>query len=328
MHRKLLATLALSVAAHAQYSTTYDPNNLPPTSEQDQAGTNQCGTANNQTSMCQNLYVNSIEDFCVWGGQTPGSLIGNVEQIVVAYCTKAGRGTRLITNGTLISAHFVETPDYIQITGTGNWGNVNIAEGDAGGELDPHGPDGLGNPHGGLVFSNAWTNGTNNLGEQIHEWTNYMSISEYCIRICKPSGPDPADYCQHIYDVVGCKWVMPGDYDDGFTSCKGDSGSPPGLYPQPDGSTSTFHQGDPATPDPHPAPSSSNCQTFSSAQLYGGATPTPTTTVSSSGHGTSTGTGSHPSNTSSTGAATVGFGIPYGLITTIIGLIGGAALVF
>jgi len=326
MHRSILATLALSIAARAQYSTTYDPNNLPATSEENQAGTNQCGTANNQTSMCQNLYVNSIQDFCVWGAQDPGSSIGNVEQIVVSYCTKPGRGTRLITNGTLISAHFVETPDYIQITGTGNWVNANIAPGDAGGELDPHGPDGLGNPHGGLVFSNAWTNGTNDLGEQIHEWTNYMSISEYCIRICKP-GPNAADWCQHIYDVVGCKWVMPGNYDDGFESCKGDSGTPPGLYPQPDGSTSTFHQGDPATPDPHPAPSSSACQTYQSTQLFA-ATATPTTTVSTSGRGSSTGSGSVPSNTShSTGAATA-FGVPYGLITALVGLVGGAALVF
>ena len=39
-------------------------------------------------------------------------------------------------------------------------------QGDEGGELDPHGADGNGNPIGGLVFSSAF--GTL---EQIHEWT-------------------------------------------------------------------------------------------------------------------------------------------------------------
>ena len=39
-----------------------------------------------------------------------------------------------------------------------------------------------------------------------------------------------------------------GDYSEGFTSCKSDSGTPAGLYPQADGTTSTFQQGQGATP--------------------------------------------------------------------------------
>ena len=71
---------------------------------------------------------------------------------------------------------------------------MNIAAGDAGGELDPHGATGngtpiyiyispqsshsilfLGNPVGGLVFSNAFNNGQL---QQLHEWTvrtSYLS---------------------------------------------------------------------------------------------------------------------------------------------------------
>ncbi|CCA77371.1 hypothetical protein PIIN_11348 [Serendipita indica DSM 11827] len=125
------------------------------------------------------------------------------------------------------------------------------------GELDPHGADGAGNPHGGLVFSNVWTSGTNGLGQQIHEWTNFMSVR--------------------------------GDYEDGFTECKGDSGIPMGHYPQPDGSTSTFHQGQPVTPPAHPAPSTSSCKTFESASLYAAtAFSSPTTTsISVQGQATS-----------------------------------------
>ena len=52
-----LVVLFACVSVHAQtYSATYLPSNAPAQSEQGQAGTNQCGTTANQTSMCQNVY--------------------------------------------------------------------------------------------------------------------------------------------------------------------------------------------------------------------------------------------------------------------------------
>lgn len=111
----------------------------------------------------------------------------------------------------------VETPDYIQITGVGQFTNINIAAGDLGGELDPHGATGNGNPVGGLVFSNVWSGGSGSGQQasisivllicfidlnQIHEWTNYMAVDEFCIRVCK-EGPNAAMWCQHIYDTMG-----------------------------------------------------------------------------------------------------------------------------
>lgn len=89
----LLATLVLPLAA-AQYTATYVPTNLPDKSEQPgQIGTNNCGSGSNQTSLCQNVYLNSVDDFCLWGPPFEGSgdvgdgtnKIGNIEQIVVAY---------------------------------------------------------------------------------------------------------------------------------------------------------------------------------------------------------------------------------------------------
>lgn len=67
----------------------------------------------------------------------------------VAWCTQAGRGTRVIPPGTVSGAHFVKTPSYVQITGTGDFTKIGITAGDPGGELDPHGADGNGNPIGG-----------------------------------------------------------------------------------------------------------------------------------------------------------------------------------
>jgi len=330
--RAIIASLILgSIGAHAQYTATYDPNNLPVTSENEQSGTNQCTTNGNQTSLCQNLYLNTVQDFCLWGPQTNGSSIGNIEQIVVSYCTNPNRGTRVFPDGTLISAHLVETPDYIQITGTGNFMNIGIAAGDGGGELDPHGADGMGNPHGGLVFSNAWNNGTNGLGEQIHEWTNFMSVQEYCIKICKPSGAHAADYCQHIYDVTGCAWNMPGNYGDGFTSCSGESGTPPGLYPQADGTTSTFHQGEGATPAAHPAVATSACQTYESTKLYAPtAFATPLATANTGGSSTRTGAATATATGASSDAASVKIGSAglCALATGILGVVMGFSIVF
>mgnify|MGYP007100400240 CR=1 FL=1 len=41
--------------------------------------------------------------------------------------------------GTIKSAHYLQTPHYTQVTGTGDFTKINIQAGDDGGELDPHG---------------------------------------------------------------------------------------------------------------------------------------------------------------------------------------------
>jgi hypothetical protein len=38
-----------------------------------------------------------------------------------------------------MTVYSFETPDYIQVTGTGDFTKINIRAGDSGGELDPHG---------------------------------------------------------------------------------------------------------------------------------------------------------------------------------------------
>ncbi|KAG8988127.1 hypothetical protein FRB94_001834 [Tulasnella sp. JGI-2019a] len=251
-----ITTAPASVAAapsksnKLSYTATYTPGvNLPKTSENGQSGTNQCGTGSNSTSMCQNLYINSVQDFCLWGPPSPAG-IANDERIVVAYCLNEGYGTRIFPEGTILGAHFTQTPDYVQITGWGDFTKIGLPNPDEGGELDPHGADGNGNPIGGLAFGNSFGK-----MQQYHEWTNFMSSNEFCIRACNPLGTNPAGFCNHVYDVMACEWNMPGNYDPGyFEDCEGDSGAPMGVY-----GTSTFHQGQPATPAAHPAPASSNC---------------------------------------------------------------------
>jgi hypothetical protein len=72
--------------------------------------------------------------------------IGETERYEVAWCTKSGRGARVIPDNTLKGVHFVKTPDYVQITGQGDFTKINIPAGDSGGELDNRGADARGNP--------------------------------------------------------------------------------------------------------------------------------------------------------------------------------------
>jgi len=295
------------------YSATYLPSNAPAQSEQGQAGTNQCGTGINQTSNCQNAYLNSVTEWCIWSPPQPGpgSVIGNTERIEVAWCTKNGTGTRLIPDGTITGAHFVQTPDFVQITGVGNLTFLNIPAGDSGGELDPHGQDGLGNPIGGLVFSSAF-----GPLQEIFEWTNFVSDTQFCFRACKP-GPMAPTWCQHIYDVMGCAWNMPANYDLGvFENCAGDSGQPMGVY-----GASTFHQGDAVTPSAHPVPASSSCTSLSTIKNGLFATGTVTTQSTSAGAASTAVTTS-----ASRGASPTATNDAVSHMTSVFGLFGAAAV--
>ncbi|KAG8766436.1 hypothetical protein FRC16_007662, partial [Serendipita sp. 398] len=127
---------------------------------------------------------------------------------------------------------------------------IHVPNGDEGGELDNHGADGNGNPIGGLIYGNAFGN-----GQQFHEWTQFISYNEFCIRACV--GPNAPVNCNHIYDEMGCYWNMPANYNTGvFESCQGNDSLPMGLY-----GSSRWYQGVSPTPAAHPAPASSNCVT-------------------------------------------------------------------
>jgi hypothetical protein len=54
------------------------------------------GSYVNETSLSRLLSLNGVDDFCLYGPPEPGpdSLIGNVEPIVVAYCTKPRNNAR------------------------------------------------------------------------------------------------------------------------------------------------------------------------------------------------------------------------------------------
>ncbi|KAG9073638.1 hypothetical protein FRC06_011279 [Ceratobasidium sp. 370] len=269
-----------------------------------QFGFNICNsTTENQQSNCQTSFFNSLDDFCLWAPATPNSLIADTEAAEVAWCTKKGHGTRIIPPGALKGVQFLTTPDYIQITGFIDQSQINLQPSDEGGELDPHGADEQGNPIGGLVFSNAWSNGNNNSFTQAIEWTNFMGGNQFCYKACNPAGKNPAGYCQHIYDRIGCAYNAPAAYVNGtFEKCDSDSMELPGQYVS-NGATVTYYQPPeslgPITTVPYTVaiPKSSNCVQYQSNDLYAAA-PTSSVAPTSSAAATGSAAASHSGSSS------------------------------
>ena len=54
------------------------------------------GAQVNQTSLSRLISLNGVDDFCLWGPPEagPDNLIGNVEPIVVSYCSKPRNDAR------------------------------------------------------------------------------------------------------------------------------------------------------------------------------------------------------------------------------------------
>jgi len=298
-----------------------------------QYGYNLCNTTTEgPTSLCQTSIINSIDDFCLWGPPEKDSLIGNVEGESVAWCTKPGYGTRVIPKGAITGVQFMKTPDYVQVTGFITQELINIQKDDSGGELDPHGADQRGNPLGGLLFSNAW----GGQFTQAVEWHNFMGGGTFCLKACDPAGAHAADYCQHIFDRIGCQYNAPAAYVDGkFESCDGDNQDFPGIYTE-NGAVVTYTQPPESLgaiqsmPYTARVPASSNCVAHDVATLWSGAPAA--TALPSSSTGTVTRTSSRTISTiraSGAAAASTTTSKPNGASRAVlsVGSLAGAALV-
>ena len=82
-----------------------------------------------------------VIDFCLWAPAVVNSVIGDIEGDAVAWCTKKGYGTRLMTEGTIKGAQLLKSNDYWMITGLIDQTKLYIQDGDFGGELDSGGQD-------------------------------------------------------------------------------------------------------------------------------------------------------------------------------------------
>jgi hypothetical protein len=306
-----LASKHFSYPSGIPYQVDTDTNLIRGT----QSGYNLCNsTTEGQESKCQTSFLNSLDDFCLWAPMEPNSAIADTEGEEVAWCTKPGRGTRLIPEGTFTGLQFIKTPDYVQIVGFMDGTKINIKAGDFGGELDPHGADLRGNPMGGLMFSNAFSGGGDNI-QQVIEWTNFMGSTGFCFKACDPAGPRAATLCEHKLDRIGCNFNMPNMAQDKvFESCEGESQDPPGVWIE-NGVTMSFQQpGETEVPNPTYTPripKSSNCKTFDSTSIFAAlATVSPNAGVTGASSASTTPTGSVSGSNGAKPTGSAGTGRP------------------
>jgi len=273
-----------------------------------QFGYNQCNSSTeNQNSLCQDIFVNGISDFCFFAPPKPNSTISDTEAEEVSWCSKKGHGTRGIPPGTITGIQVLVNSNYIQYVAHIKQENVNVASGDFGGELDSGGQDELGNPMGGLCYSTAFSS-DNTTYEQIASWNVFLGGNLMGMKICNPSGSNPAGYCQHTLDRIGLAYNMPNNAQDGvFEVCDTDPMDIPGVYTS-GGQTLSYAQPPeslgaitsiPYTPR---IPASSNCQTYQSSALYTDFLNVATNTASGA-KATITGNGSGSSGTRSGSSA-------------------------
>jgi hypothetical protein len=109
-----------------------------------------------------------------------------------------------------LSLHLIDVFDffvdfYVQILAYGDFTKLNIPAGDQGGELDPHGAFGAGNPIGGNVTTNVPGSDLN-----VAEWMQFISDTQVCIRACTNANStyDAPSMCEHKLDEMGCQFVM------------------------------------------------------------------------------------------------------------------------
>jgi len=234
---------------------------------------------------------------------------------MIAWCTKPGRGTRLIPAGAIQGVQFMKTPAYVQVVGYLDQAQLNINSTDFGGEMDPHGADLRGNPMGGLVYSNGFGSNTDlNAFTQVIEWHNFMGSNTFCFKAC-----DPSNTAQN----------------GTFESCLGDNQDFPGVYTDSTGATQTYHQ-PPESLGPIPqltwtarVPASSSCVTHQSTEIFSallsvtasetGLGGGPTATPKPSG---STGTTKGSSSTKAPGATSTSSDAQAVVASGLVGLLG------
>jgi hypothetical protein len=103
---------------------------------------------------------------------------------------------------------------------------------------------------------------------------SFMGGGVFCIKACDPAGANAANFCQHSYDRMGCEYNAPNNAQNNvFESCLGENQDFPGVYTE-DGQVMTYTQppassGDIQSKPYQPRiPASSDCRTFSNAELY------------------------------------------------------------
>ncbi|KAI8970455.1 hypothetical protein BDF20DRAFT_797655, partial [Mycotypha africana] len=139
--------------------------------------------------------VKDATDFCVFlpPKDSTDRIISNTEWNANAFCmgdTPLAVGADKMPDGFILSAHYVKTDLYVQITGQMDYTKANLVGTDEGGQMDVKAPD----------------------GSSCAGWQYYVNLIEpvsntYCMRCCVSM-----KICNRGISEKGCAHIIPGDY--------------------------------------------------------------------------------------------------------------------
>ncbi|GAB5591576.1 hypothetical protein Unana1_06476 [Umbelopsis nana] len=237
----------------------------------------------------QTVQVIDSKDFCFFL-PPPGSSDMNIsdnEGDAVAYCmgsTPQAPNANTFADGFILSAHFVSTSDYVQVTGQIDPSKANLNANDQGGQYDIEAPKGA-TCAGYAYFVNLVEPAGN----------------DYCIRCCHSVAN-----CNRGISQDGCARVIPGDYSGPGVSSSGSSSSS-------SSSSSSTTTTSPSSTSPTTG-SSSGSSSGSGSTDTGSGSSSGTTDTGSSG----TGSDSSASSPSSSAGWTEGAGTSGGVSSNVL----------
>ena len=155
-------------------------------------------------------------NFCLMIPPNPGQNVGATEHLAIAGCyglPDKVTAFKPLPTGFIQSAHYVATPNYVQVTGQMDGSTYDMDPNDEGGQLDDA-PGGI--------------RPTSNCVGYAH-YLQYLGPKPgvYCVRCCKNYSD-----CDASRDTIGCFAGIPGDYGPGISSVTtGSSGAVVGSNP-------------------------------------------------------------------------------------------------
>lgn len=136
------------------------------------------------------IQLKSNTEFCSFLPPQPGDNVSATENEGIPFCTSSDLGGKVFPKGFIKSAHYAETPDYVQVTGRIDRTKYKLKKSDGGGQYDN------------MDIQLATCNGYDHFVNLVEPNANI-----FCIRCCK----DASD-CNLGISTYGCEKIVPGNY--------------------------------------------------------------------------------------------------------------------
>lgn len=136
------------------------------------------------------IQLNSNTSFCSFLPPQPGDNVGATENDGIPFCTNTTLGGQLFPTSFIQTSHYLNTSDYVQVTGTFNRTAYSLSESDGGGQYDNR------------DIEDVTCNGYKYFVNLVEP-----DVQVFCIRCCQSQSD-----CNLGASTYGCEKVVPGDY--------------------------------------------------------------------------------------------------------------------